>query len=334
MSTIHFLNVGNGDCSIIQHNSGRVSMIDTCGGNQTDQEMKIFSVMKSIQENATPGNFGMADYPTRPQDHLRRLGITDIWRFILTHPDMDHLDGFSNIVRGFTVHNFWHAGAMKEKPEFGGWRFNEDDWDEYQHIRDGKSSTKLVFAQEMRSFQFANEGEDGKAGGDGLQILAPTQALVDQANKSGDFNDCSYVIRYRSGGFTTIFAGDSHDRTWEHILKHRRSWVENCDLLIAPHHGRHSGRSWEFLDVLKPRVTLFGYARSEHLAYDAWNNRGLYKITNNQAGNIIAEIEDGRMSFWVENDRFVQAARTGLIDVRNALGYASLGQITEVKVAA
>ena len=33
MTTLHYLNVGAGDCTIIQHFSGRVTMVDICGGN-------------------------------------------------------------------------------------------------------------------------------------------------------------------------------------------------------------------------------------------------------------------------------------------------------------
>ena len=51
-------------------------------------------------------------------------------------------------------------------------------------------------------------------------------------------------------------------------VNEHRSFVTNIDLLIAPHHGRDSERSYDFLDVLKPKMTFFGNANSEHLAYD------------------------------------------------------------------
>ena len=57
--------------------------------------------------------------------------------------------------------------------------------------------------------------------------------------------------------------------------------LRDIDLLIAPHHGRSSGRSYEVLDVLRPALTFFGNARSEHLAYSAWNYRKLPFVTNN-----------------------------------------------------
>ena len=34
--------------------------------------------------------------------------------------------------------------------------------------------------------------------------------------------------------------------------------VRDIDLLIAPHHGWRSGRNYQFLDVLNPRLTFFG----------------------------------------------------------------------------
>lgn len=33
MARVHILNVSPGDCTLIQHNSGRVTGIDICGGN-------------------------------------------------------------------------------------------------------------------------------------------------------------------------------------------------------------------------------------------------------------------------------------------------------------
>ena len=113
------------------------------------------------------------------------------------------------------------------------------------------------------------------------------------------------MLRYRTGGNRVIFGGDSHDDSWEHILK--RHDVKDIDLLIAPHHGRDSGRSYEFLDVLKPTLTFFGNAPSEHLAYDRWRSRGLRYITNNQGGTLIADGNARPMTLYVTHKRFAEA---------------------------
>jgi competence protein ComEC len=88
MARVHFLTVGEGDCTIIEHNSGRVTMIDICGGNEIilKAEAKRFEALERPR-----GNFAMCKRPTNPVEYLRVHGIKRIFRFILTHPDMDHL---------------------------------------------------------------------------------------------------------------------------------------------------------------------------------------------------------------------------------------------------
>jgi competence protein ComEC len=48
-------------------------------------------------------------------------------------------------------------------------------------------------------------------------------------------------------------------------------------------------------------LTLFGCAKSEHLAYDEWNRRNLTHITNNQAGNILLNGTNEWIEVYVEN---------------------------------
>ena len=36
MATIHFLNVKEGDCSIIEHNSGHTTVIDVCNAKPVE----------------------------------------------------------------------------------------------------------------------------------------------------------------------------------------------------------------------------------------------------------------------------------------------------------
>lgn len=75
-------------------------------------------------------------------------------------------------------------------------------------------------------------------------------------------------------------------------------------MLIAPHHGRKSDRDYRFLDVLRPKLTLFGNASSDHLTYDAWSRRNLPIITNNQAGSVIADMGNGQV--YVTNESFAR----------------------------
>ena len=162
-----------------------------------------------------------------------------------------------------------------------------------------------------------------------MHVLAPTQNLVDKANEANDkYNDCSYVILYRTGQNRIVFGGDSHDDTWGHILAEHTNEVTDIDLLIAPHHGRKSGRSYEFLDILKPTLTFFGNARSEHLAYRAWYNRGLSIVTNNQANCMVVDAGTSPMILYVTHKHFARRVNPKTT-FSNAFKAWYVGPITE-----
>ena len=115
------------------------------------------------------------------------------------------------------------------------------------------------------------------------------------------------MILYRTGGNRIGFGGDSHDEAWDHILEHHKNEVTDIDLLIAPHHGRKSGRSYKFLDTLTPTLTFFGNApRSEYLAYGAWANRGLSIVTNNQANCMVVDASTTPMTLYVTHEKFAR----------------------------
>ncbi|MDX2024310.1 MAG: hypothetical protein SF187_28975 [Deltaproteobacteria bacterium] len=314
MPRIHFLNVGNGDCSIIQHGSGRVTVIDVCKARDPKSTEAILEKALGALTGVSPrGNFNQKVHPENPIEYLQGLGVSAIFRFILTHPDMDHMDGLKALFEAIPVYNFWDTNNTAEK-DFGAGSggFNEDDWNFYQELRAGHPGTKRLILHDGDVGQFWNRDADNQRGGDGLSVLAPTEELTSQANDCEKFNDCSYVVLYRVGKFRVLFCGDASTQTIEHLLKHHRSEIEDVDILVAPHHGRHSRLDYDFLDVMRPTLTLFGNAPSEHLAYEEWNSRGLPFVTNNQAGNVVLDVQtDDVMKVLFSNETFARRHAPG-----------------------
>lgn len=309
MSKIHFLNVKLGDCSVIKHNSERVTVIDVCNAKPPNVLVEKSIADMAILERGISGNFQQKKYPVNPTSYLKDHDINSIFRYIQTHPDMDHMDGIKTLFDEFSPSNFWDTNNIKEIDD-SSWEnspYNEDDWKFYKNLRDTKpdSNPKRLALLAGKTGQYWNIGDDGSSGGDGLHILAPTQGLIDSTNETDhDYNDCSYVILYRTGNNRIIFSGDSHNDTWTHILENYRNDVEDIDLLIAPHHGRDSDRSYEFLDVLKPTLTFFGIASSKDLAYSPWYNRGFSIVTNNQANCMIVDANSTPMVLYVTHKNF------------------------------
>jgi competence protein ComEC len=305
MSTIHFLNVLQGDCNIIEHsNSKRVTVIDVCNAD-SDGIYEHADLRNAIYEDVsdnTTGNYGQKKYPENPIKYLERLNITQIWRFIVSHPDMDHLDGIRDLFNDFTVCNVWDTANNKEIQDFSSYgRFNKYDWDFYKKLRAETIGNYNYFKLLADKNNPGNYWTD-----DYIKILCPTQELVDNANGTGDHNDSSYVILFTPPIGNTgkhwkiIFSGDSSDDSWDYILDNFKKDVTNIDVLIAPHHGRDSDRNYDFLKTLNPRITLFGNASSKHLAYTKYSGM---KITNNQAGSVIITCSD-KLYFYVKNEKY------------------------------
>ena len=310
MATLHFLNVREGDCSFIQHNSERVTVIDVCNAKPVDVAEQAALAHMARFERGVTGNFQQKKYPVNPIAYMDDHGVSSVFRYIQTHPDMDHMDGIKAFFSEFEPINFWDTDNNKEMASpWDSPRYREEDWVFYKTRRDTNPTTdpKRLTLLSGATGQYYNEGDGGIGGGDGLHILAPTQALVDEANESsGDYHAASYVLLYKTGGNRIVFGGDSHDASWDHILEEHEDDVTDIDLLIAPHHGRKSGRSYKFLDTLRPTLTFFGNAPHEHLAYGAWNHRGLSKITNNQANCMVVDVSPSPMVLYVTHENFAR----------------------------
>lgn len=327
---VHFINVFPGDCTVIKHASGHVSMIDICDGNIATVNKAIFEDRARAGLGGILGNFGMCNKNTNPIDYCAGIGITNIFRFILTHPDMDHMDGFNRLMDEIGIQNYWDSTSRRAKPDFGDSAiYLEEDWDRYEKVRDGKDpNVNVLTPLAGTQFKYANKNEDDTSGGDGLQILAPDKNLLNDADENDDINDGSYVILYNSIGGKVLICGDAHDKSFEYIKENHLNDVEDVAVMLAPHHGRDSNRSYDFLDFIKPKLTIIGCAPCQHIDYGQWNRRELPTITSNQAGNIVLDIDELGITISVENDKFADKANPDS-NSRNSQGYKSIYRIAK-----
>jgi beta-lactamase superfamily II metal-dependent hydrolase len=312
MAIIHFLNVLEGDCNIIQHDSGRVTVMDISNAyndKDTEEEKRVkASKEREEMRNRTlvpsdKKNYYQKKEPDNPIQYLKnKLKSNNIFRFIISHPDMDHLDGLKDFYEEFNITNTWDTDNNKKidlNSFFAG--YNKEDWEFYTDLRAGKitSTKRLTYFSRTDNLYF-NE--------DDITILCPTPELVRKANEKEDYNDASYALLFtppkKDGGkWKILFAGDTHDDSWEYILKNHKDKISNIDILFAPHHGRDSSRNYDFLETLKPTITLFGNASSEHLAYVKYPET---RITNNQAGYIILETSLESINLYVKHFDFAR----------------------------
>ena len=282
-------------------------MIDVCDGNIETVDKVLFE--ETAGAKSVSGNFGMCKKNTNPVEYCKKIGVSNIFRFILSHPDMDHMDGIDEVVRQFGVLNFWDAGARRDKPDFSeGCPYLEKDWNRYVRLRDKlEPGVTVVSPLDGAKFKFANQAEDGSGGGDGLHVLAPTKDLLADPDLGDDINEGSYVILYKSLGGRILLCGDAHDAAFEHIVKNHLADVQDVEIMLAPHHGRDSGRSYDFLDFIRPKLTIIGCAPCQYIDYGQWSRRNLTILTSNQAGNIVVDSQRSGLVISIENKRYAEA---------------------------
>ena len=57
MATIHFLNVKDGDCSVIEYTSGHVTVIDVCNAKIPEPLKDAISAVRAKKERGIMGNY-------------------------------------------------------------------------------------------------------------------------------------------------------------------------------------------------------------------------------------------------------------------------------------
>jgi beta-lactamase superfamily II metal-dependent hydrolase len=320
MVKMHFLNVGHGDCTIIEHANGNLSVIDINNGSGIDNESfaaivdeiaparKLALMSKhaaGLDENQLLAEAGYDIELTNPVEYLKREypGQT-IFRYIQTHPDLDHMRGLSALHNeGVEITNFWDVKHTKVlDPE----ETSEEDmseWSEYQRLRKGDTCT-VLYPQRGSKGVYYNQNPAGVNGGNGIQILSPTPELLKDFDQDGMRNELSYVLQYRFANRTVIFGGDAEQAAWQSMFDFYGTKLK-CDVLKASHHGRDSGFHQEAVKAMSPTYTIVSVGKKPET--DATNKYRTYSgsvWSTRWYGNMTLSIaDDGKMSWTAEKVR-------------------------------
>lgn len=348
MLRVHFLNVGHGDCTIIEHPSGRLTVIDINNSQDYDEDsLKAFKEERARKTKPRLGGLNALAAPALsspflgslaiPQTSFEGLGsllgtyeppkprslsllgylaqdledrsqagkeLTDpvkflqdnypgqtVWRFVLTHPDLDHMRGIKNLHDTVGFINFWDTGHTKAKPDF---RSDDDktDWEFYQKLRAGNTGdSHRFYTRGDRLFAFGAD-EFGLPGGDNIEILSPTPDLVKACNQAEEFNSLSLVLRVNHAGKTILFSGDAEDDAWDMMTAFYGQSLKS-DFLKASHHGRDSGYNLKAVQLMAPAITFVSVGRKPDTDATSKYRQQCGRVASTRYyGNIEIQIDD------------------------------------------
>lgn len=284
ISKVHFINVGQGDCTFIEFPDGQTCIID--GG----AESYGMDVVRYIQD----------------------LGYEQIDYMIATHSDSDHIGGLLAVLVNFEVKTIFRPFIQSSYSSIGGDSvlagFSDVDM-EYLNIENVLTESSLSYA---KFIDFAyKETYDGKlseivflsdrAINDlfqnnntifSLQVISPfadTDSVIDfpdvRATGYGlqnlevyaDANKISAVVVYSltdknntDNKIKFMFCADMPSEIEETLVERAskedgfKDRVSNMDCLKVAHHGSDKSSSAKFLELTQPKVAIISVGENDY----------------------------------------------------------------------
>lgn len=259
---VYFLDVGQGDAILIETPNKTQILIDSGPNN------KVITELSEI-----------LPFFDRTIDII-----------IPSHSDLDHIAGFPEILRRFTIRNYLDSGFI-----------DEDELNNEIRL--------LVQNEDRITTQQINRGE--KISLDvphniSLEILWPTKDYETKEN-----NDRSIVARLDYGETSFLFTGDASSDIEKILLNDFTSssssaHILDVDILKAGHHGSKTSSSLEFLEKVSPELTVISAGKDNKFSHPNTEvidnlNKVSSQIKNTaEVGRILIE-SDGQ-TYWVKEE--------------------------------
>lgn len=305
--TVHFLNVGHGDCTMIELPSGRLMMIDINNSTSLPDDdvdalaeaqgmsPTLFKIMRLAEGGRASWEEYYRSMLVDPFDYYQEhFAGRSIFRYVQTHPDMDHMSGLHRFFwqEKVPLSNFWDVAHDKTftEDQFKGTRFSYHDWLVYENLRIGQGPDAGEKHKVIKNLR----GDQGQYWQDDeVEILSPTTELVDDCDDRKGYNNCSYVLKINHAGRSIILPGDAEAASWNSMLEALGEDALKCDLLKASHHGRKSGYHEAAVTTMAPSIVICSVGKKPSTdASSEYARIADSVLSTRYHGTITATIED------------------------------------------
>lgn len=305
---IRFLDIGQGDCALIQLPDGKNMLIDG-GKNNGETEEKIIKT-------------------------LTDLGIDTIDYGVLTHTDSDHVGGMDAVIASDEItFKAMYMPLVKSKSPGD----KVEEWFEEAkgtYLKDLEAVPadfeipmirtdryadfmEAVLAEEGCQPYFSLEGMTigGEEAGYIFDFYNPTykeyQSLVGEEEKqtAKEKNNVSPVMILRFNDKKIMFTGDCDDAESNFIETAVKGNVADydVDVLKVAHHGGKQSTSEDFLKIVKPEFSVISvgnnnYGHPTDEVIDRLNAVGSKIFTTQDKGDIILTMSGDRMGWSFAKD--------------------------------
>jgi len=204
---------------------------------------------------------------------LKRMGISKIDYFVITHPHSDHIGGAQSVIKSLRVDSLF-MGSL--------------------------DSTNREVRNLLECAQTRNVGLKEICAGNQIFIdpnvriyaLYPTQGMSAEKN----LNNSSVVLKIMYGNASILTTGDAGVEV-EHKLILRFQDLLSSDVLKVGHHGSISSTSEEFLNIVHPQKALISVGN-----HNKFRNPSSFTVRRLMARAVEIERTDKSGAIILEND--------------------------------
>ncbi|WP_232900722.1 DNA internalization-related competence protein ComEC/Rec2 [Lysinibacillus fusiformis] len=271
---ITFLNVGQGDCTVIELPFREAVYVIDAGG-----------LLRFEQEQWKKAN---KDYEVGKQivvPFLKGKGIRTIDIFIVTHADADHVEGAEEILQEI---------GMKEI-----------------HVTPG-SLKQPIMRDLLREAQKHNVPIKEKMKGTIWQKGESSFYYLWPQDTHYEGNDDSLVLYMQQKAFKALFTGDLEKYGEQQLMMYYGPLIANLTLLKAGHHGSKTSSIESFVELVRPQFTVFSaglqnrYGHPHEEVVERFANRNLATWTTGVDGTIEIRIQGNRLTVKAKEKDLVQ----------------------------
>lgn len=279
---ITFFNVGHGSCTHIITPNGKHFLVDL-GSNIEESIVNYIDTYYGLKNRGEK-----IDY------------------LVITHPHKDHILDLPSLMNS----SIKPRVIWKEKNAFPIQAERQED-DVLFHTANKMNTTYSQPVSQEQSPLNSNYN-----GGIEFQIFSDVSF-----HKSEDLNTFSPIIVLGYVGKKIILTGDNNKEILKDWLAQAPTVcnaIKNCDILLAPHHGRDSDFCKEFFDVANPKLTIVSDKSKEHTTQEltATNYKGRGFIVEGEERFVLTTRNDGNIMLTIL-DTGEMCVKTGVFSYGN-----------------